>query len=445
MRILYVTHLFLPRFSGGTEVLTFQVAREMQRRGHEVEVLACEDWQGATPVAGTDDVYEGVPVHRLKLNAAMGRDPLRAQYHFPAVEDYLLPRLRARRPDLVHAHHFGHVTTAVATAAYRLGIPVIFTATDFWLICPTSQLLRYDQSLCNGPTNIAKCAKCVATTYRRARPYRKLLGAVPEPLFNFAAHHLAPPLAALGPARALASLVARAEWNRQVAQKFARMLVASRFMQEKFIENGLPAEKMELLGFGIDTTWAANLPPRRLGSPLRIGFIAALAPHKGAHVLVEAFRRLHAASKARLDIYGRLDFAPPYGDELQAATRGVEGIRFRGSFPHQEIARVLGEMDVLVIPSVWYENSPLVLLTALAARLPVIVSDMGGLTELVRDGESGLVVRAGDAEALAAALGRCLGEPELLPRLARAMPPVKSIETYADELLARYQSVRASR
>jgi len=157
---------------------------------------------------------------------------------------------------------------------------------------------------------------------------------------------------------------------------------------------------------------------------------------------VEAFRRLDAGGRARLDLYGRLDFAPPYGDELQAAARGVEGIHFRGAFPHGEIARVLGEMDVLVIPSVWYENSPLVLLTALAARLPVIVSDMGGLTELVRDRENGLVTPAGDPAALAAALARCLGEPELLPRLSRTLPPVKSIETYADELLARYPAAR---
>lgn len=446
MRILYVSHLFLPRFSGGTEVLTYQVAREMQRRGHEVEVLACDDWQGREPVAGADDRYEGVAVHRLALNAGTSPDPVRAQYHFPAVEAYLLPRLRARRPDVIHVHHFGHVSTAVATAAFELGIPVVFTATDFWLICPTSQLLRYDQSLCNGPTNIAKCAKCVAATYRRARPYRGLLGVVPEPLLNFAAHRLAPPLQALGPARAAASLVERAEWNRRVAGRFARLFVASRFMREKFIENGLPAEKTEFLGFGIDTAWAEKLPPRQFaspesGKPLRVGFIGAFSPHKGAHILVEAFRRL-PAGRARLDLYGRLDFAPPYGEELQAAARSVEGICFRGVFPHQEIERVLGEMDVLVIPSVWYENSPLVLLTALAARLPVIVSDMGGLTELVEDGVSGMVTPAGDAEALAAALKRCLDERELLPRLARGMPPVKNIETYAEELLARYPAAR---
>src|SRR3990167_2742112 len=206
------------------------------------------------------------------------------------------------------------------------------------------------------------------------------------------------------------------------------MFVASRFMREKFIENGLPTEKMELLGFGIDTAWAANLPPRRFGSPLRIGFIGAFSPHKGAHILVEAFRRLNAGGRARLDLHGRRDFAPPFGDELKAAAAGVEGIHFRGAFPHQEIARVLGEMDVL--------------LAALAARLPVIVSDMGGLTELVRDGENGLVTPAGDTAALGAALGRCLREPNLLPRLSRAVPPVKSIEACADELLARYPAAR---
>lgn len=445
MNILYVSHLFLPRYSGGTEVLTFQVAREMQRRGHGVEVLACEDWWGdGEPVSGHDEPYEGIPVHRLRLNTAASPDSVRAQYYFDAVEKYLLPRLRARRPDLVHVHHFGHVTTAVATAAYALEIPVVFTATDFWLICPTSQLFRYDRSLCNGPTNIAKCAKCVASTYRRAQPYRSLIGAIPEPLFNLAAHRVAPTLKGmLRAARGVASLVERAEWNRGVARRFSRLLVTSRFMRERLVENGVSAERMEQVSFGIDTAWAASLVPRRLQSPLRIGFIGAIARHKGLHVLVEAFRQLGAGKHARLEVYGRLDFAPPYGDQVRSLAAETSEIEFRGTFPHQEIGRVLSGLDVLVIPSVWYENTPLVLWMALAARVPVIVSDMGGLVEIIRDGENGLVVPCGDPEALAAALDHCRRDPELLPRLARQIAPVKTIQTYADELLARYEAALA--
>src|SRR3989304_5417044 len=158
---------------------------------------------------------------------------------------------------------------------------------------------------------------------------------------------------------------------------------------------------MGVLGVGIDPAWATELPPRQFGSPLRVGFIGAFSPHKGAHILVEAFRRLKAGGGGRGRPLRPAPLPPP--PRRRAPGRrapGVEGIRFRGAFPHQEIARVLGEMDVLVIPSVWYENSPLVLLTALAARLPVIVSDMGGLTELVRDGENGLVTPAGDTAAL---------------------------------------------
>lgn len=443
MKILYVSHLFLPRHHGGTEVLTFQLAREAQRRGHPVEVLACEDFHAeGAPVSGHDQPYEGVGVHRLRLNTRSSPDPVRAQYHFPPIEDYLFARLRASRPDLLHIHHFGYITTAVATAAYGLGIPVVFTATDFWLICPTSQLLRYDRSLCNGPTNIAKCAKCVAATYQRAEPYGRLLGVTPELLVNFMAHRVAPQLRErFLLARAAAALVERAEWNRLIAWQFSRLLVASRFMQQVLAENRVPTERMELLRFGIDTAWATGFEPRRFTPPLRIGFIGAVSPHKGLHVLIEAFRQLGAGEQAQLDIYGRLDFAPPYGDEVRAQAASVSGIHFRGTFPHQEIGRVVSRLDVLVIPSLWYENTPLVLYAALAARLPVIVTDMGGLVEIIRDGENGLVVPADNPAALAAALERCLREPELLPRLSRQMAPVKSIQTYADELLALYTQV----
>src|SRR3989304_7169331 len=90
---------------------------------------------------------------------------------------------------------------------------------------------------------------------------------------------------------------------------------------------------MGVLGVGIDPAWATELPPRQFASPVRVGFSGAFSPHKGAHILVEAFRRLKAGGRARLDLYGRLDFAPPYGDELQAAARAGGGIRFRGALP----------------------------------------------------------------------------------------------------------------
>lgn len=441
MKILYVSHLFLPRYTGGTEVLTFQVTREMQRRGYAVEVLTCEDFRSATPqVEGSDEPYGSVSVHRLRLDPALSPDPVRAQYHFPAVEDYLLRRWRAQRPDLVHVHHFGFLTTAVATAACRLDIPVVFTATDFWLICPTSQLLRYDRSLCDGPTNLAKCAKCVTATYRRAAPYQGLLAVIPERVFNWAALGLAPRWAGRSTAaRGLTSLLERAEWNRRVARKFARLLMASRFMQKTMSGNGISTERMVLLPFGLDTAWAGGLRPRRFKPPLRIGFIGAISPHKGLHVLVEAFRQLGAGQRARLEIYGQLDFAPPYGEHVRERAAGTSAIRFCGTFPPHEIGRVLSELDVLVIPSLWYENTPLVLLSALAARLPVIVSDMGGLVEIIRHGENGLVVSAGDPAALAAALQRCLEESSLLPDLSDRTSPVKSIGTYGDELQRIYE------
>lgn len=443
MKILYVSHLFLPRYSGGTEVLTFQVAREMQRRGHGVQVLSCEDFAAdEAQVSGTDQPYEGLAAHRLRLNPAHSRDALRAHYYFADVENYLLPWLRALRPELLHVHHFGFVTTAVATAAYRLGIPVVFTATDFWLICPTSQLLRHDQSLCDGPTNIAKCAKCVVAPYRRGHPYQRLLQVTPEPLFNLGAHWVAPRLReVLWPARAVASLVERADWNRGIAHKFSRLLVASDFMRQAFVRNRVPAERMQLVGFGIDTSWAAGLEPRRAHSPLRVGFIGTISPHKGLHVLLQAFRRLGAGTRAQLTIYGNVEQIPAYGESVKAQAAGESEIHFRGTFPHHEIDRVLGEMDALVIPSVWYENTPLVLNSALAAKLPVIVSDMGGLVELIRDGENGLVVPRENPEALAAALERCLREPELLPRLSRQMTPVKDTRAYVDELVSIYEEV----
>lgn len=443
MKILYVSHMFLPDHAAGTELLTYQVAREMRRRGHEVRVVTCENWfSGLINPWVKDDVYDGIPVHRVHLDARLAPNPMLAQHYLPPVEERLRTLYRTYAPDLIHVHHFLFLTTAVATAARLEGIPVVFTPTDFWLICPTCQLLRYDQSLCNGPTNLAKCAKCVAVGYRRGRYFRRALHRLPEPLFNWGVRHFGSLLGRLSWwGGVLEALAGRAEWNRQVARSLARILVPTQFMRQRFLENGIPADRMTLLPYGLDISWAGMLPPRRFEPPLRIGFIGTVHPHKGLHVLVEAFRLLQATGRAQLEVYGDLGFNPEYTVRLRALAGSDPDIHFQGTFPPEKIGEVLSGLHLLVVPSIWYENTPLVLHSAMAAKLPVVCSEMGGLVEVVRDGVNGLVVPRGNPEALAAALGRCLREPELLPRLSRQMAPVKDTRAYVDELVSIYEEV----
>lgn len=444
MRILYITHLFPPRYFAGTESLTYDLAQQMRSRGHAVEVATCEDFKSGSPqVRSVEDDYEGLRVHRIALDTRFAANPVRAQYFYAPLAEVLRLLYRSFRPDLVHVHHFGYLSTATATAAFDEGIPVVFTPTDYWALCPTSQLLRHDLTLCNGPTNVAKCLKCYSAVFQRARPYQRLFETVPEPLTRWAVRALAPALARVfWPARAVHEVAERAAWNLGILRRLARILAPTHFLLERFVENGVPRELLVHLPYGLNLARLGQVERHRPSSPLQVGFVGAIDRHKGTHVLVEAFRRLGREAPAELRIYGNPEHNPDYTREVQVLAAQDTRIRFCGTFPPSEFGRVLAELDVLVIPSIWYENLPLVLLSALAARLPVIVSDMPGLAEVVRHSENGLVVPANDPAALASALERCWREPELLPRLARQAPQVKSLETYADEVLGVYEAVK---
>jgi glycosyltransferase involved in cell wall biosynthesis len=120
-------------------------------------------------------------------------------------------------------------------------------------------------------------------------------------------------------------------------------------------------------------------------------------------------------------------------------------VRFCGTFPHDRIGVILADIDVLVVPSIWYENTPLVLYFAQAAGCPVIATGLGGMAEVIRHEENGLLFEPGDAGGLAAALRRLAQDHGLLRKLAHNAVRPKSIAEYAAELLALYREVRLER
>jgi glycosyltransferase involved in cell wall biosynthesis len=179
--------------------------------------------------------------------------------------------------------------------------------------------------------------------------------------------------------------------------------------------------------------------PRRAGPRLRFGYIGTLAPHKGLHVLLDAFRQLDHP-EASLDVFGNPAIQPAYVARLQQSAASDSRIRFGGGFPEGGQAQALAAIDVLVIPSLWWENSPLTALEALCAGLPVIASRTGGVPELIADGDTGVLVTPGDVRELTGALADVASGT----RLASSRAPVaqKTTDAGARELALLYESLR---
>lgn len=140
-------------------------------------------------------------------------------------------------------------------------------------------------------------------------------------------------------------------------------------------------------------------PLRGPGHRPVVGYIGQIAPHKGTDLLIKAFQDLPENS-AELLIYGPADQDPAYMATLKELADG-HAVAFMGTFPSQDMARILRQMDLLVIPSRWYENSPLVLLNALATHTPVLVADVAGMTEFLEQGINGFSFKRGSADDLA--------------------------------------------
>ena len=116
-------------------------------------------------------------------------------------------------------------------------------------------------------------------------------------------------------------------------------------------------------------------------------------------------------------------------------------ITFYGSFDNREISSVFSKIDVLVYPSIWYENQPIAILEALLAKIPVITSNLGGMAELVQDGVTGFLFEAGNPEDLSQKMVNMIDNPQLLRRLSETARQVKTIEENAEELNEIYDSL----
>jgi glycosyltransferase involved in cell wall biosynthesis len=161
---------------------------------------------------------------------------------------------------------------------------------------------------------------------------------------------------------------------------------------------------------------------QRPRKPLRLAFCGVLSPWKAPRLAIEAVRG--SAADVTLTLHGNAD-EPMFAEYIagcRALAAGDPRIAFAGPYGEERAGEVYASLDALVVPSTWYENTPFVVLEAFAAGVPVIASDLGGLSEVVRHEQDGLLFRAGDAAALRAAIERLAADPALRARL-RPLPP----------------------
>jgi len=457
MRVLFLVHDFLPAHPAGTELYTGGVARALAARGHEVQVFATEKDIARPHLALERRTWEGLVVHELVNNLFYA--DFRETWDYPPAAAAFARVLDEFRPDVVHAMHLLYLSVGCLEEAARRGIPVFFTLHDFWLSCARfGQRLHPDGGLC-ATVDFARCGTCLAQFKFAQSPLERRVAGVVAGVKGATGLDLSAPLRAAGDrlrktggaaapvapehAQHLAAAArARSEaLHARVVPCVERFFAPSEFLRARMLEWGLPGEKVERLDYGLDLAPFAGFA-RRPGTRLRVTFIGTLAPHKAPHLVLEALAELSPELRAALEVtlHGPKTHGPEYVAALERRAAEL-GVRLPGTLARADLPAALSGTDVLVVPSVWYENSPFTIHEALATRTPLLVSDLGGMAELVAEGRHGWRFPPGDARALAAHLARLARDRAPLATLD--FPgTVKDFATSAQELEERYRAAR---
>jgi len=409
-RILILSHMD-PRLSrGGAEFAAFQLYQELKgRAGLKVFFLSAAPGRmklrdGITfgqPFGEDNFLYGSGDGHQFDHFNFANSDP-----DYPRELAALLEELK---PDIIHAHHytnFGLETFAII----RRTLPdarIVLTLHEYLAICHHfgQMVKRPNFALCDAASPQA-CHTCFPEYS-------------PQDFFM------------------------RELFVKRFFRAVDAFVTPSQFLADRYAAWGLDPASISVIDNGVpDLDRRGTLPFPSTDGGLRIGFFGQISRLKGVDTAFEAGRILEAdgVTNIQVEIYGDpsaqpLEFQERFRRQLETIPSTCSYV---GPYENARVDRLMQSVHAVLVPSIWWENAPVVIEEALANRRPVIASDIGGMAEKVRDGIDGFQFQAGSGRALAALLKRIAADPALLTDLQTTMRRPSSVENTADALLQLY-------
>jgi glycosyltransferase involved in cell wall biosynthesis len=420
-RVLYIAHNHPSVRAGGCEVYALALYEAMRDRGDCEPVLLART---GPPMSRFDRHHEGT------LVSAVNGDP--GQYFFftdlneydwlhstirnkAIYTRFLRQFLLAQAPDVVHFQHtllLGY--DAIREVRNSLpDAPIVYTLHEYVPICNNNgQMIRtFGDELCEEASP-RRCHEC----YPDVSPQ---------------------------------SFFLRQRFMRSNLDLVDTFIAPSSFLLERYVKWGIPREKIVLEENGSSAAHGAVTSRGRSGPRVRLGFFGQFTPYKGAHVLLEAMKQLaEDGVEVQLRLHGsNLELQPPaYREQFEELLEETaESVTMVGRYSSEDLPALMADVDWVVVPSIWWENSPLVIQESFLHGRPVICSDIGGMAEKVRDGVDGLHFRARDAVSLAATIGRAVSTPGLWEQLRAGIPPVHTMDEHVGRLSSLYTELLAGR
>jgi glycosyltransferase involved in cell wall biosynthesis len=456
MRILQIA--YRPG-SGGPGIYVPNLVRDLVSSGNEVAVFFPGEYDFSFKTRLEKRSSEGICYYSLvnSPNYHTGILPIHPAYDVsqPKIETAFQHVLKDFRPDVVHFHDLGGLCISLMRIAAEAKIPFFNSLHSYALVCHQNHLLNQQtKSICKGPGDGRRCVLCMGWTpaLQRNLPLayfaERARGAWNKRVASFLKVPPIPYLSVrkVGPEVSPEDLPID-ELARDYAARTAEAVeimstvpllnfAVSEGVRRIYESFGVKAEKLLVQHIGSRAAERFRPLPMRQSDSLVIGYIGAISFHKGVHVLIDAFNRLDPGDSAQLHLYGYqdVDFSGKIKDGLVS-----DKVKFFGAYSHADLEKIMGSLDVVVVPPVWEDNAPQTVFEALACGRPVIGAAIGGIPDFVEHGRNGLLFRAGDSEDLAAQLRRVMNREELLT-LAKGISPMKTMAEHAAELTGFYKA-----
>jgi len=352
--------------------------------GHYIEVLTygITDQNGfssghSSKILRKQYFYEGVPVTALRHRELPDNHSFTFDLINMDIYHEVKKIFKTGEFNLYHCAHPLYITSSIK-AAKDSGVKVVLMFTDYWFMCPLGIMLRFDNTLCEGPDEGRNCLKyCFKKVgdenmRKRITDSRKLL--------DYCDCFLSP----------------------------------SHFLIGLFNHAGfIDSNRFTLSRHGFDYAKKKRHFFKNPGDVITFGYIGTVQYHKGAHVMVEGFKRARHQN-IRLEVWGGCFHEVGFQRSVKKIAGKDDRIKFKGSYDFNDIENILEGIDVVIVPSIWYENAPLTITSSLAYGVPVITSNIGGMSELVKDGHNGLTFRVGDSSNLSAKISMIASNPAII-------------------------------
>ncbi len=421
MKILKIIHGYPPLYNAGSEVYSSSICNELSKK-NQVIIFTREE-----------NLYEKdfkIRIEKKKnnlkiyfINKRIDKD----NYKNENIDKKFAEILKENKIDIAHIGHLNHLSTGIVHLLKKQNIPIIFTLHDFWLMCPRGQFLQrnYENENFYQICEKQEDEKCALNCYN---------------------HYFSGQKEDFNRDKKFWSewINTRMKETKSIIEKVDMFIAPSRYLMKLFIDDfKVPKSKIKYLDYGFPSGYLKGITKDKKNDIFTFGYIGTQIPAKGINLLIKAFSKIN--EKSILKIWGRTN-----GQSTKSlkdfAKNSKNKIEFSGEYVNKNIAKeVFSKVDCIVVPSIWGENSPLVIHEAQSCKIPVITADFGGMKEYVSHKKNGLLFEHRNLNSIFEQMKFAINNPKKMKEFGKKgylyskNGEILDIKKHCSELLKNYK------